>query len=101
MTKKLHVGQGRYDPHTYRGRDVTGALDFVRTLMVDLWDMMPKDERPTCDREATAFFFRIDRSNANMEEFLGFLAAHNETLRKKLRKSQRKSPKRASKKARK
>lgn len=93
MSKKkpIYVGAGRYNPQTYRGKDVTGALAFIRSLME--WDLMPLDDRPKTDREAAALFFQIDRSNTNMEEFLAQLKAHNVAELGRLTEEARKPPK--------
>lgn len=77
--RKPYVGQGRYSPQIYRGKDVTGALSYVRALSGDLWDLMPEEDRPTTDRGAASYFFQADRGGHNMAEFLGFLKDHNDT----------------------
>lgn len=80
--------------HTYRKKDVTGALGFVRLLFADLWDAMPEADRPRTDREAASTFFQVDRSNSNMAEFLAQLQAHNVAELDRLSQEKRKPPKR-------
>lgn len=87
----------KYD-HTYRKQDVTGALGFVRSLFADLWEEIPTEDRPATDREAARTFFQVDRSNANMAEFLEQLKAHNVAELERLTKQARKPPKQAGKK---
>jgi hypothetical protein len=79
---------------TYRKKDVTGALGFVRSLFADLWEAMPEADRPRTDREAASTFFQVDRSNANMAEFLEQLQAHNVAELDRLSKEKRKPGKR-------
>ncbi len=84
--------QAAYPQHHYRGKDVSGALGFVSSLMD--WDLFPKEKRPTTDRAAAALFFELDRSNATMAEFLEHLQEYNEIEREKLRAAPRVPPKR-------
>lgn len=93
--KRIYVGRGRYNPQTYRGKDVTGALAFVRSLME--WDLMPLDDRPKTDREAASLFFQIDRSGANMDEFLASLKEFTVAELERLTTQQRKPPKQVKK----
>ena len=86
--------QVAYPAHTYRGKDVTGALGFVKSLFADLWDVMPEDQRPRTDREAAATYFQVDRAGYNMDEFLAQLQAHNVAELDRLSKESRKPPKR-------
>lgn len=79
--------------HLYRGKDVTGALDYVQSLFGDLWGDMPEEDRPRTDREAASCFFKTDRAGYNMEEFLEFLKDHNADKLKRLANSKRKPPK--------
>lgn len=86
------VQQAAYPQHHYKGKDVSGALGFVSSLMD--WDLFPKEKRPTTDRAAAALFFELDRSNATMAEFLEHLHEYNEIEREKLAASTRIPPKR-------
>lgn len=61
------------DPQTYRGKNVTGALAFVKELSADLWTLMPEADRPKTDREAARHYLATDRSGPTLGELVSYL----------------------------